>query len=207
MAKLPTDRFDALPAQPSRTGAHRGPKVKGRGWITFAWAALATGVIVLAGVIYMGVINNSIQFSSILSGQTQTATPTPTPTATVEPVTNPELSVTILNGTETPGLAGQVGDAMREAGWATIGSTANASASDFTTTTVYYSDPANEGAALGLANALLAKAVADAEAQGITLDLTEVRIEQSEQFPGAPLTVVLGADFVGNVLPTPEPTE
>jgi hypothetical protein len=207
MAKHPTDSFDSLPAHPSRTGAHRGPKVSGRGWITFAWAALATGVIVLAGVIYMGVINNNIQFTSILSGQSETATPTPDPTASVEPITNPDLSVTILNGTETPGLASQVGDAMREAGWTKIGSTANASASDFTITTVYYSDPANEGAALGLANALYAKAVADAEAQGITLDLKTVRIEQSDQFPGAPLTVVLGADFVENPVSDPQPSQ
>ena len=198
MAKPPTDRFDTIPADLHRTGAHRGPRRKGRGWIAFAWAALATGVIVAGGVITLAVINDSIKFDDLLGGgttaATQTATPTPTPEVT--PVVDPAATVTVLNGTETVGLAASVGDAMREAGWAGIGSTANASATDFKTTTVYYVDPAQEAAALGLANSLFTKATADAAANGVTLSITAIRVEQSDQFQGAQLTVVLGADFI-----------
>jgi len=198
MAKPPSDRFDTIPADLARTGAHRGPRRKGGGWIAFAWAALATGVIVGGGVVGLAIINNNIQFDNFLGGSTTASTPTPTPTPTPEiaPITDPALSVTILNGTETAGLAASVGDAMREAGWAGVGSTANASATDFKTTTVYYADPAHEAAALGLANALYAKASADAEANGVTLSITAVRVEQSDQFQGANLTVVLGSDFL-----------
>ena len=197
MAKPPTDRFDTIPADLHRTGAHRGPRRKGRGWIAFAWAALATGVIVAGGVVGLAVINNNIQFTGILGGTTaSTPTPEPTEAPAITPTVDPALTVTILNGTETAGLAASVGDAMREAGWEGVGSTANASATDFKTTTVYYVDPANEAAALGLADSLFAKATADATANGVTLSITSVRVEQSDQFQGAQLTVVLGADFV-----------
>ncbi|MBF4635551.1 LytR C-terminal domain-containing protein [Agreia pratensis] len=197
MAKPPSDRFDTIPADLHRTGAHRGPRLKGRGWIAFAWAALATGIIVAGGVITLAVINDSIKFDDILGGTTaSTPTPTPTPTPEITPVLDPAVTVTVLNGTETVGLAASVGDSMREAGWAGIGSTANASATDFKTTTVYYVDPAHEAAALGLADSLFAKATADASANGVTLSITSIRVEQSNQFQGAQLTVVLGADFL-----------
>jgi hypothetical protein len=201
MAKPPTDRFDTIPADIERTGAHRGPRRKGRGWIAFAWAALATGIIVAGGVIGLAVINNNLKFSEILGGSTVATeapapTPTPAPTTAITPIVDPALAVTVLNGTETVGLAASIGEAMREAGWDGIGSTANASATDFKTTTVYYVDPANEAAALGLADSLFAKATTDAEANGVALSITSVRVEQSDQFQGADLTVVLGSDFL-----------
>jgi hypothetical protein len=198
MAKPPPDRFDTIPADLDRTGAHRGPRRKGRGWIAFAWAALATGVIVAGGVIGLAIIDNNLKISDILGGTTGTtaATETPAPTPTVVPIVDPALAVTVLNGTETEGLAADVGEAMREAGWAGVGSTANASAADFKTTTVYYADPANEAAARGLAESLFAKATSDAAANGVALSITAVRSEQSNQFQGADLTVVLGVDFL-----------
>ena len=45
MANFPTDQFDELPDNVDRVGAHRGPKVKGRGWIFLGWAVLATVVL------------------------------------------------------------------------------------------------------------------------------------------------------------------
>ncbi|CAD6003604.1 LytR C-terminal domain-containing protein [Agreia sp. COWG] len=212
MAKYPADRFDVIPADLHRTGAHRGPRRKGRGWIAFAWAALATGVIVGAGVIALGVINKSIVIPDVFGSDTSTtqaATPEPTPTATITPVVDPAATITILNGTTTAGLAASVGDSLVTAGWAGVGSTANASSSDFKTTTVYYADAAQQAAALGLANSLFEKATADAAASGVTLSITSVRVEQSTQFPGANLTAVLGADFVEPSIDgsTDEPTQ
>ncbi len=182
MPRFPEDSFDRLPAQPDRVGAHRGPRPRGRGWIVFAWAALATVLLVGAGVTYLAVVNNNIQFTDAFGGGSSTssavasdsATPTPTPVAT----TDPSLDVTVLNGTTNLGLASRVGDAAAAAGW-TIATMANASATDVATTVVYYADPADEGAALGLAQLL-----------GTTT------IEQSTNYQGK-LTVVLGADYAG----------
>ena len=47
----PRDRFDDVPADLARVGAHRAPARRGRGFVTFAWAALATGALVGAGVL------------------------------------------------------------------------------------------------------------------------------------------------------------
>ena len=63
MANFRTDQFDNLPEDVDRIGAHRGPKVKGRGWITFAWAILATAVLVVGGLYVLSIFNNSIKFS------------------------------------------------------------------------------------------------------------------------------------------------
>jgi hypothetical protein len=182
MARFPEDSFDRLPAQRERVGAHRGPKPRGRGWIVVAWAALATALLVGGGVTYLAVINNNIQFTDAFGGggsTTAAPTETPTPTPTITPVTDGTLSVTVLNGTENVGLAGRVGQAAIDGGW-NVGTMANASSTDFATTTVYYEDPANEAAALGLAQLL-----------------GNVATEQSSTFQGAALTVVLGTDYAG----------
>ncbi|MCS5732724.1 LytR C-terminal domain-containing protein [Herbiconiux daphne] len=188
MARFPEDTFDHLPAHRDRVGAHRGPRPRGRGWIVLAWAALATALLVGAGVTYLTVINDNNQFDDAFGGGgTSSAAPseTPTPTPVVTPVTDGTLSVTVLNGTENVGLAGRVGQAAIDAGW-NVGTMANASSTDFATTTVYYEDPANEGAALGLAQALGTAAT-----------------ELSTSFPGAALTVVLGTDYAGPGLEEP----
>ena len=175
MATEPRDSFDRVPSDVARRGAHRGPKRRGRGWI--AWAALATGILVGLGVVGLFAVNNSSQFTSALDGASSVASDTPTPTPTVVPTVNPAASVTILNGTTTEGLATRASAQATAAGW-TVGAEANASASTVTTSTVYYSDAANQGAALGLAASLGGMPVA-----------------QSDQFPGADLTAVLGSDY------------
>jgi hypothetical protein len=197
MPKLPADSFDSLPKGSTRTGAHRGPRRAGRGWIVLAWAALVTGLLVGAGVIGLFIINDRIQFTDLIGGGTSAApTETPTPTPTITPIVDAALSVTVLNGTATAGLAADVGQAMRDDGWAGVASMANASTSSFPSTTVYYLDATSEAAATGLANSLFAKAQSDAAANGITLGATAFRIELSPQFPGAALTAVLGTDFL-----------
>jgi len=91
------------------------------------------------------------------------------------------LSVNVLNGTTTAGLAAQAADKLTAAGWK-VGALANADRTDLATTIVYYSDPANQAAALGAAQSL----------PGAT-------VQQSTAFAdtGADLTVVLGANFTG----------
>ena len=187
MATKSTDRFDSVPDDLLRTGAHRSAPKKGRGWIAFAWAALATGVLVAAGVFGLAVIRGTIELpfatASARASTTASATTTPSPTPTIETKINPALAITILNGTKTKGLAAAAGDNLVKQGWrgaaSNIGSRTNAGTSDITKTVVYYADAANESAA---------------RAMVLSLKIGEIRL--SPAFPGSPITVVIGSDYV-----------
>lgn len=182
MPTYPTDRFDRPPADLQRVGAHRAPRPGGRGWIAFAWAALATGVLIGVGVLGMFLINGRVAFNpsggSTAAAPTETATPAATPT--VQPTVDPAVNVIVLNGTEVDGLATQVGDALAGQGW-TVGARSNASSQDVTTTIIYYSDASQEGAARGLSAAL----------NGAAIQLSEqFKVEGENR-----ITVVLGSDY------------
>jgi hypothetical protein len=170
MARMPRDRFDDIPADLARVGAHRAPLRRGRGWITFAWALLATGVLVAAGVFAL----TSIESRVANTGPSTTIGSAPKPTI------DPKMDVVLLNATSTNGLAASASSALKKQGWS-IGSTANASSTAVKTTTVYYTKAGQAGAAAGLAKSL-----------GIA------RTTLSAQFsvPGQDrLTVVLGEDY------------
>jgi hypothetical protein len=176
--KYPKDRFDVVPDNLQRVGAHRAPRGKGQGWIGFAWAALATAALIGIGVIGLFAVNSGINFNGALGGAT-TPSATPTPTPTIIPTVNPALNVTVLNGTTTTGLATSVGNTLTKAGWK-VGATGNASATNITSTVVYYSNANNKAAALGVAQSL----------PGATVVLT-----QDFAASGADLTVVVGSDY------------
>ena len=190
MASYPKDRFDNLPDDLVRVGAHRGPKKRGGGWIGFAWAALATLVLIVGGLFFLN------RFIGLDLGlpflePAPVATPTPTPIPTAEPVTDPTtidpargIKIDVFNGSPTAGTQNTIADQLRALGW-TVGSALPASAKDVETTNVYYTDPANEDVARGVA---------------IAIGTGEIRLVVPEDFPGAPITVVLGADF-----PVPAP--
>jgi hypothetical protein len=180
--KYPRDRFDEIPDDLQRVGAHRAPRPKGRRWIAVGWAALATVVLIGGGIFYLSVVSGSISFHGSAPSSSQgTPSPTPTPTPTIVPTVNPALTVNILNGTATSGLAGQVGDKLTAAGWK-VGAVANADRTDLAQTIVYYSDPANQAAALG-----------------VTQSLPGATVQESQDFAdtGADLTVVVGTDYKG----------
>ena len=59
MAKQLHDRFDNLPEGLLRIGAHRAAAKRGRGWIAFAWAALATGILVALGLYGLAIFRRS----------------------------------------------------------------------------------------------------------------------------------------------------
>ncbi|NEM92378.1 LytR C-terminal domain-containing protein [Galbitalea soli] len=185
MAAFPKDQFDDLPEHLDRVGAHRGPKVKGRGWIGFAWAALATGVIVLASLYALSRLND-FQFTLPGAASSSAATtPTAKPTTAIVPVTDPtkikarKITITVLNGTTTTGLEKQAAAILKKAKW-TIGATALASESTIKKTVIYYSVQSNADVA-----------------QGVELALGTGSIRFSSAFQGAPITVVLGSDFQG----------
>jgi hypothetical protein len=176
--KYPKDRFDSVPDNLQRVGAHRAPRAKGQAWVGFAWAALATAVLIGIGVVGLFAVNSGINFTGAIGGSsTPTATPTPTPT--IVPTVNPSLNVNVLNGTTTTGLATSVGNTLTKAGWK-VGATGNASLTTITQTVVYYSDAANKAAALGVAQSL----------PGATVAMTQDFVAS-----GADLTVVVGSDY------------
>src|ERR1700679_3020559 len=115
----PKDRFDEVPENQQRVGAHRAPPRKGRGWIGFGWAAVATLVLIGIGVIGLFAANGTITIHDPLasgapaSSSSPSATPTPTPTPTV----NPALNVAVLNGTKVPGLAADIAAKLKADGW------------------------------------------------------------------------------------------
>lgn len=179
--KYPKDRFDAIPDDLNRVGAHRAPRAKGRGWIGFGWAALATVVLIGAGVFGLSLVNGSISFHGTTGSNSASTTPTATPTPTIVPTIDPALTVNVLNGTPTEGLAQAAGAKLTAAG-ITVGALANADKTDLTQTIVYYSDAKNAGAALGVAQALPGATTAETQDYAAT---------------GADITVVLGSNFTG----------
>jgi len=188
----PRDRFDDVADGP-RVGAHRGAQRRGRGWIAFAWAALATGVLVGLGVLVLALFNNSYSFtgttpasspsasapasSAPASGSSSAATPAAPAAAT--PAQQGTTTVVVLNGTSTTGLAARASAALTTAGWK-VASTGDAGTTGSTATIVYYQQAAQASVARGIAKSLGTTAV-----------------QQSAAFPNADVSVVLGADYRG----------
>ncbi|MFC0680892.1 LytR C-terminal domain-containing protein [Lysobacter korlensis] len=183
MAQYPKDQFDDLPRGIARVGAHRADIRTRRGWFWFGWAALACGVLVVSGVVALSIMNGTLPFGPSNAGST--GAPTATPTSQAEPVTDPttiddslELTITVLNGTPVEGLQDTAGDILAGQQWP-VGSRNVAVSSDVEQTTVYYNSAEFEGIARGVLAAL----------GGVGA------VELSDAYLGAPITVVLGADY------------
>ena len=127
----PRDRFDDVTDGP-RVGAHRGVQRRGRGWIAFAWAALATGVLVGLGVLVLALLNDSYSFggstqassspsasasASRSPSSSPSASSSPSQPAAAAPADQGATSVVVLNGTTTTGLAARASTALTSAGW------------------------------------------------------------------------------------------
>jgi hypothetical protein len=169
------DRFDDVPVDLARVGAHRAP-ARRRGFVTFAWAALATGVLVGAGILGLGAIEKGVSATGDSSTGTSAAT-SAAPAATVDPT----ATVVVLNATSTSGLAKSAAKAVKADGWK-VESTANADSTDVKLSTVYYSAKSQLGAALGLAKSL-------------GIGRAPVRTDRFDVQGQTRLTVVLGADY------------
>jgi hypothetical protein len=177
----PKDRFDDLPHHLDRVGAHRAPTKKGRRWVAFWWALAATALLIALGAVGLTVLNNRLNFTFPgIEATTSTEEPAAEPVPEAVPTTDPAASVTVLNGTAGFGVARSVGELLTGAGW-TVATTSNADSEDIVTTTVYYADPTQEGAARGVSALLPGSAV---------------MLSDTFAGSGATLTVVVGADYV-----------
>ncbi|WP_168915026.1 LytR C-terminal domain-containing protein [Microcella flavibacter] len=189
MAKFPRDRFDEVPEHDGRVGAHRAPRDPLARWRALGVAALATGLLVVAGVGGLAIISDRVNLDLPVSlpgaGEPEPA-PTEAPVETAPPVTDPAtitlpegFSITVLNGSGITGLGQQAADVLTPLGWP-VGAVTNAAQDDLATTVVYYDDPTEEGIARGLVQLL-----------GVG------EVEFSDAFPGARVTVAVGADYAG----------
>jgi hypothetical protein len=179
------DRFDKVPTDLKRVGAHRAPVPPGRGWFVFLWSAIAVVVLVVAGIVALNLLGDRISFVDTSTPSASAPVPTDVPTA--EPTVDPESMVTVLNGTTTRGLATQAIEQLNAEGWSQSITPGNASATNVETTTVYYEDASQEGAARGLAEALGIGAIQ-------LSTQFQIPVEEGEE-PILQLTVVLGADY------------
>jgi len=193
MASTPRDRFDDIPDDLARVGAHRVPAKRGRGWIAFAWAALATGVLVVGGLYGLSRVNPAISFElpDLGAGVADPGT-TATPGPEVEAVTDPSLvdpalglSISVLNGSPTDGQQDAAVAQLTQAGWGEPNlppiSGAVAGSRETEVSSIYYNGAQFEGIAKGLAEAL---------------GIDPANIRNSDFYLGAPVTILLGADFV-----------
>jgi hypothetical protein len=185
MASFPPDQFDEIPTDLVRVGAHRAPAKRGRGWVRFGWAALATAALVIAGLFGLSLLNPAFKLELPFGGSTASATPSISATPTAEAVTDPttvdpalNLSISVLNGSKTDGQQDKAGDAIKAAGWPDP-ARANSTTRSAKTTTIYYSSAPFEGIARGMA---------------VLLGVGTIQL--SDAFPGAPITIVIGDDYV-----------
>ena len=190
----PRDRFDVIPPDLERVGAHRAPGRRGNGLIWVMWCAVAVVVIIGAGWLFLhvlgsGTVNDAAGGTggtpTATPSVTKTATPRPTPTATPTPTPTatlvPSAPVAVLNGVGRAGLAAGAKTKLLAAGWTSV-TTGDAPQTGVATTTVYYADPSERGIALGVAQSL-----------GVTT-VTQGAVTASVT---APVVVVLGADYAG----------
>lgn len=188
MTKYPQDRFDNKADQPGRVGAHRQPVSRRPWWVKGLISAGVTSAVILAALAGVAVLDakNLQQIDLPALGITATPTPTPTPTPEIPLVdpttlTNKELkaiTITVLNGTTSETLAEDVAGLLEMQSWPNI-TTADAADTTIKLSVVVYGPDED-----------LPLATSVAESLGITA------IKQSDMYPGAKVTVLVGADFV-----------
>jgi hypothetical protein len=186
----PQDRFDVKgPSGPARIGAHRAPEPAGRGWRAFAWAAVATVLLVVVGIVGLQLITNRLDLDAVFpqSEESAPASEAPSTPAPAPAVVDPEATVTVLNGTSTSGLAARAVEQLAAAGWSQNIAYSNADDDSVESTTVYYNDPSQEGAARGLAEGLGVGSIS-------LSDDFLIPVEEGEE-PILQLVVVLGSDY------------
>ncbi|MFT4157596.1 MAG: LytR C-terminal domain-containing protein [Microbacterium sp.] len=177
MSKPTRDRFDEVPRSTGRVGAHRAEAPGMNGWVVLLWSFVAALVLIIGGIfgslVFMGRI-------TLFPEAVPTATPTPVETGIVDT----SYSVMILNATPEEDLGTQVRATLIDSGWpADIVYASDSTSDDFSTTTVYYVDDADELAAIGLANLI---GGADVEQSDFYADQNTTEFKQ--------LTIVVGLD-------------
>ena len=193
---FPRDRFDDIPSQPGRVGAHRSQNPRLWTPASLVWALFAIVILAAVGIFGSLVLSGRITPFPITS-------PTLSPTPVVSPVLDTSYSVVVLNATGEQGLGTATAEVIIAAGWSpeTV-EASTASVTDFAETTVYYALPSDEAAARGLADVIGGANVAQDDIYQLPDDPTTPDDEsQSKQ-----LTVVIGLDRTTSGSSTPTST-
>jgi hypothetical protein len=179
------DRF-VVPLEPSRRGAHRARTSPFASALpVLAVLATVVAVIVLGWILFGNQLFGGNQDTTAGGNETAPATApaeapaTTSQTTTSTPAAEPDrtVTVTVLNSTETSGLARNAVTSLQGDGWANSDFSYD-SAEPRTTTVVYYADAEQE-----------------ATAQALVDDLGAGEIEESADEAGNGIVVVLGTDY------------
>jgi uncharacterized membrane protein YdfJ with MMPL/SSD domain len=167
---FPRDRFDEIPRDPSRVGAHRAPRPRLRWLVTLLWWLLTVAVLTGGGIFAFLALSNT---GAIDPPEAPSATATEP--ADVEPEIDTSAFLVVLNGTSSPNAATDVEAELMSAGWAD-------DTTDFQVTTVYYVAEEDRARALGVAEAIGGAEVVQSE---------EFKDQSEDGF-----TVVVGLDRI-----------
>lgn len=170
------DRFDNVPKNSKRIGAHRVIAKPTYFWQWFLVMIIAIVVLTAVGIFTLTRIGaDRVPFASQVEGQTEGPAP-------VESEVNPDATVAVLNGVETAGLGESVGNQISENKWGNTSFVGNAAEPSVEISAVFYTEESDRSAAQGLAEQL----------GGVSTYLNE-----SYSDLGTDLVVVLGADYAG----------
>lgn len=191
------DRFDDVERDLGYVGTHRRQRSS---WSVFAPVGIGLGavvVLILAGIWFVDRSDDYLTLDAsevpVITGEAPEEE-APDEPVVIEPevpeevvaVSDPTqidtegLTLTVLNGTATQGMAARAVDRLVAIGWPEATAT-NADSTDIQQSVVAYSEDADKAIALGIAQ---------------ELDLDADSVVQTTAYPGARVTVVLGADYV-----------
>jgi hypothetical protein len=183
--KYPQDRFDDRDSSSVPRGAHRTTVRRKPWWVKVVTVVAATSAVIVVALAGITVIDARLNFEiPDFTAIGQTPTPTPTPTiALLDPTKLTEqqfkaTTITILNGTTSPTLAADVAAMLTTQNWpqATI---ADAADDTVAKSVIAYRYSLDEQLARSIGSSL-----------GIDV------LQQSDDYFGARVYVVLGADFL-----------
>ena len=190
------DRFDDVPRDKKYVGIHRSTRSSVSVFAPIGIALGAVALLVLGGLWFVdrSATNLTLEDTAppVIDGALDPQ-PEEAPVVAQEPVveealpvTDPTqidtegLTLTVLNGTAAQGMAGRASSRLSDIGWPEATAT-NADSTDVAQSVVAYSEDADRASALGIAQLLGLEAEA---------------VVQTTAYPGARITVVLGADYV-----------
>ncbi|MEY4898227.1 MAG: hypothetical protein RL294_38 [Actinomycetota bacterium] len=182
MAKKPQDRFDDTSAYAGRAGAHRQPVYRRPWWVTTLISGGVIAGIILAALVGVVVLDARNLQQIDISAFGITTTPAPEipdvdPTLLSEEELN-QLTITVLNGTTSATLDEEVAAILTTEGWTSV-STADAADATIEISVVLYGPDED-----------LPLATSVAESLGIVV------VKQSDAYPGAKVTVLVGKDLI-----------
>lgn len=190
------DRFDDVPRDKKYVGIHRSTRSSASVFAPIGIALGAVVLLVLGGLWFVDRSASNLTLEDtappVIDGALDPQ-PEEAPVVAQEPVieealpvTDPTqidtegLTLTVLNGTAARGMAGRASSRLSDIGWPEATAT-NADSTDVAQSVVAYSEDADKASALGIAQLL-----------GLEADA----VVQTTAYPGARITVVLGADYV-----------